>query len=84
MEQRVVYLECEFSDELDDFRDYFDVYVVIGATKDDLYTGAFYHKSYKRIYLGKTGVQDIDFDISKRKYIASKALLSLVQNYQPG
>src|SRR5437016_2557807 len=76
---QVVHLLCRFDDDKDDYLDYYDVHQVPGATTDDFYTGAFYHRRYATEFLGHVNLSEIQFDASRRKSIRSAKLEDLVE-----
>ena len=77
-DQRQFLFESAFDDDLDDYPDIYHVFLLRPTSPDDL-SGSWVNLSDRsESYLGKVPVQDIVFDVTKRREIGTGVLERLL------
>lgn len=80
--EKVIQLRCEFDDTTDSYQDHYDVYLLVGATTDDFYSGMFYERTYEKMFIGRLSIKNTTFDVSGRRSLKSPALVTLVNSFE--
>ena len=84
VDKDIIHLECDFDEILDDYKDFYKVYMMIGPTRDDFYTGRFYYHKYSQVYIGDLSLRDITFDSTRRKSLKSEKLETMINHFNLG
>ncbi len=79
----VIHLDSDFDDETDDYKDYFDVALIMSETPRDILMGTFRRRPCRRVYLGQISVKDIMFHVDKRISLRSAKLEAMIAAYNP-
>ena len=79
IDKHIIHLRCDWDENAGDYRDYYDVFLIVGAKLSDFYTGAIYQREDERAHLGRILVEDASYDVTKLQSLRSAKLEALVK-----